>query len=95
MTVGDQSVYRENFYQKAYHVFSEFGGNLSWDMANLRIHDIVDTDRIGIILIVRIPFGGDMLSGSGNAIVEADPHDLGIQSSWPPSSAFVIFDNDF
>lgn len=75
-------VTRENdSLKKAYHVFSEIGGNLSWDVADLRIHDVVDTDRIAIILIVRIPFGGNMLPGSGNAIVEADSDDFGVQSA--------------
>lgn len=45
-------------------------------MANLSTHDIVDPDRIWIVLILGLPFQEDMLSRCSNTIVKANAYNF-------------------
>lgn len=59
-----------------YHVGRQLRCHLSWNVANLGTHDIVNPNSIAIILIIGIPIYDDTFTWVGTAPIKAYTNDL-------------------
>ena len=64
--------------------------SLSWNVPNLSAHDVVDTNRIAIVLVCRFSFQNDMFTRSGIAPVVPNSNDLSLDPSYNSESDTVI-----
>ena len=59
-------------------------------MPNLGAHDVIDTDRIAIVLICGLSSQNNMLARIGISSVVADSHDLPLNFSYHSVSGTTV-----